>query len=107
MGRIAYGPSLALRGTKPCGLRGLSRPILEVVEGSSSRLTEAKRGASRLGLRTDDVRGLAGGTCWRGLRPVECFGRGRRAKGGVFAFTPTFALQGASSTKLAGAEDCR
>jgi hypothetical protein len=28
-----------------------------------------------------------------------------RAKGGVFAFTPTFALRGTSSTKSSGAED--
>jgi hypothetical protein len=32
-------------------------------------------------------------------------GRSRRAKGGVFAFTPTFALRGTNSTKSAGAED--
>jgi hypothetical protein len=34
-------------------------------------------------------------------------GRSRRAKGGMFAFAPTFALQGTSSTKSAGAEDRR
>jgi hypothetical protein len=34
-------------------------------------------------------------------------GRCRRAKGGVFAFAPTFALRGASSTKSAGAKDHR
>jgi hypothetical protein len=34
---------------------------------------------------------------------VEILERG----GGMFAFTPTFALRGASSTKSAGAEDCR
>jgi hypothetical protein len=34
-------------------------------------------------------------------------GRSRRTKGGVFAFAPTFALRGASSTKSAGAEDHR
>jgi hypothetical protein len=34
-------------------------------------------------------------------------GRSRRAKGGVFAFAPTFALRGTSSTKSAGAEDHR
>ena len=33
--------------------------------------------------------------------------RCRRAKGGVFTFAPPFALQGASSTKSAGAVDCR
>jgi hypothetical protein len=31
--------------------------------------------------------------------------RGPRAKGGVFAFAPTFALRGTSSTKSPGAED--
>jgi hypothetical protein len=30
--------------------------------------------------------------------------RRHRAKGGVFAFAPTFALRGTSSTKLSGAE---
>jgi hypothetical protein len=34
-------------------------------------------------------------------------GGSRRAKGGVFAFVPTFALRGTSSTKSAGAEDRR
>jgi hypothetical protein len=28
------------------------------------------------------------------------------SEGGVFAFAPAFALQGTSSTKLGGAEDC-
>jgi hypothetical protein len=32
--------------------------------------------------------------------------RSHRAKGTVFAFAPTFALRGASSTKSAGVEDC-
>jgi hypothetical protein len=31
--------------------------------------------------------------------------RRHRAKGGVFAFAPTFALRGTSSTKSPGAED--
>jgi hypothetical protein len=70
MGRTAYGPSLALRGTKPCGLRGLGRPILEVIEGVFVSAYQSEEG--HLGLRTDDVRGLAGGTCWCGFRPVEC-----------------------------------
>jgi hypothetical protein len=34
-------------------------------------------------------------------------GGSRRAKGGVFAFVPTFAFRGTSSTKSAGAEDNR
>lgn len=69
MGRIAHGPLLALRGTKPCSLRGFDHPVLEVVGGLRLGLSGRRR---RLGLRTDDVRGPAGGACWRGLRPAEC-----------------------------------
>jgi hypothetical protein len=40
------------------------------------------------------------------LSPLVQRGRRRhRAKGGVFAFAPTFALRGTSSTKSSGAED--
>jgi hypothetical protein len=40
------------------------------------------------------------------LSPLVQRGRQRpRAKGGVFAFAPTFALRGTSSTKSSGAED--
>jgi hypothetical protein len=36
---------------------------------------------------------------------VQRLRRRHRAKGGVFAFAPTFALRGTSSTKSSGAED--
>jgi hypothetical protein len=40
------------------------------------------------------------------LSPLVQRGRRRpRAKGGIFAFAPTFALRGTSSTKSSGAED--
>jgi hypothetical protein len=67
MGRIAHGPLLALRGTKPCSLRGLGHPVLQVVGGLRLGLS-GRRG--RLGLRTDDVHGPAGGAYWRSLRPA-------------------------------------
>jgi hypothetical protein len=38
---------------------------------------------------------------------LEHAGVGSLSEGGVFAFVPTFALRGTSSTKSAGAEDCR
>jgi hypothetical protein len=69
MGRIAHGPLLALSETKPCGLRGFGNPVLEVIDGLRLGLSE-RRGC--LGLRADNVRGPAGGACWRGLWPVEC-----------------------------------
>jgi hypothetical protein len=49
----------------------------------------------------------SGVSCGCGLRPCYARSRCRRAKGGVFAFAPTFALRGANSTKSAGAEDQR
>jgi hypothetical protein len=66
MGRIVHGPLLALRGTKPYGLRGLGCPILEVVGGLCLGLTR-RRG--RFDLRMDDVRSLTNGAFV--LRNVE------------------------------------
>jgi hypothetical protein len=46
------------------------------------------------------------GNCADHLAFVGVAGRRRlRAKGSVFVFAPTFALQGTSSTKSSGAED--
>jgi hypothetical protein len=61
----------------------------------------------RTGLRMDGVRSLYGRACRSDLRSVQFQGRCRRAKGGMFAFTTTFSLRGASSTKSAGAKDYR
>jgi hypothetical protein len=38
---------------------------------------------------------------------LEYAGMGSSSEGDVFAFVPTFALRGTSSTKSSGAEDCR
>jgi hypothetical protein len=57
MGRIAHGPLLALRESKPWGLRGLGHPAPEVCDGLRLGSLE-RRGCS--GLRMDDTRGLAG-----------------------------------------------
>jgi hypothetical protein len=55
----------------------------------------------------DGARSLFDGVYRGGLRSLQFRGRCRRAKGGVFAFAPTFALRGASSTKSAGDEHYR
>jgi hypothetical protein len=78
MGRIAHRPLFALREAKPCGLRGLDHPVLEVIDGLRLGLSE-RRG--RLGLRMDDIRGQAGRARWRGLRPAESWCRNQRARG--------------------------
>jgi hypothetical protein len=103
MGRIAHGPLIALRETKPCGLCGLGHPVLEVVDGLRLRLS-SEGGAWAFAWTTSAARpaepaGVAFGL-WN--VDVEFDERG----GGVFAFAPTFALRGASSTKSAGVEDC-
>jgi hypothetical protein len=68
MGQIAHGHLLASRDTKPCGLRGLGHPVLEVVDDLRLGLSE-RRG--RLGLRMDDIYGQDDRACWHGLRPIE------------------------------------
>jgi hypothetical protein len=57
MGRIAHGPLLTLRETKPCGLRGPGRPVFEAFDGL--RLGSSER-RERSVLRMDDARGQAG-----------------------------------------------
>jgi hypothetical protein len=74
MGRIAHGPLLALRGTKPCSLCGLGHPVLEVI-GVFASAYRSEGGA--WALATDDVRDPADGACWRSLRSAECRCRGR------------------------------
>jgi hypothetical protein len=79
MGQIAHGPLLVLRGTRPYGLRGVFVLACRSEEG-------------RTGLRMDGVRSLSCGACKSSLHSVQFRGRCCRAKGGVFAFAPTFAL---------------
>jgi hypothetical protein len=58
MGRIAHGPLLALRGTKPYGLR-------------EAFVLACRSKGGRTGLRMDGVLGLSGGACRSGLRPCR------------------------------------
>jgi hypothetical protein len=78
MGRIARGP--------PCWTRPRD-------ETTSSQVFVRQRVGRRVSLPVI-------------LSPLVQRGwRRHRAKGGVFAFAPTFALRGTSSTKSSGAED--
>jgi hypothetical protein len=78
MGRITRGP--------PCWTRPQD-------ETTSSQVLVRRRVRQRVNLPVV-------------LSPLVQRGRRRhRAKGGVFAFAPTFALRGTSSTKSSGAED--
>ena len=72
--------------------------------GPSSCLAGAK-GAEQASVWTTSLVCPVGPTDAVFLRAARS--RCRRAKGGVFVFAPTFALRGASSTKLAGVEDHR
>jgi hypothetical protein len=94
MGRIPHGPLLAVT------------------------TREARRLRQGLRLATRERRGPHRSPCSRRLRLVLTCSvnvaficamrrRSRRAKGSVFAFAPTFALRGTSSTKSVGAEDHR
>jgi hypothetical protein len=60
MDRIAHGPLLALRETKPCNPRDLGHPVLEVCDGL--RLGSSER-RGRSGLRMGDASGLASRAC--------------------------------------------
>jgi hypothetical protein len=59
MGRIAHGPLLALRGTRPYGLRG-------------AFILACRSEGGRTVLRMDGVLGLSGGACGSGPRPCRC-----------------------------------
>jgi hypothetical protein len=54
MGRIVHGPLLALRETKPWGLRSLGHPVPEIFDGLRLGSSDRRR---HLGLRMGDVRG--------------------------------------------------
>jgi hypothetical protein len=59
MGRIAHWPLLALRGTRPYGLR-------------EAFVLACRSEGGRTDLRMDGVLGLSGGACGSGLRPCRC-----------------------------------
>jgi hypothetical protein len=61
----------------------------------------------RTGLHPVSTLGLSCGFRESSLRLRKVRTKSSRAKGGVFAFVPTFTLRGTSSTKSAGAEDHR
>jgi hypothetical protein len=98
-GAQLYGPNrtwASLGGEGACG---------PVDFGKAFVLSRVSKGG-QTGLRPVSALGLF----WRVVDSAfACArrGRSRRAMGGVFAFAPTFALRGTSSTKSAGAEDHR
>jgi hypothetical protein len=90
MGRIPHGPPVVVTTWETCRLRQslLLRPVHE---------------GNHAGLRLVDAFGMFG----RIVDVTICTmgRRSHRAKGSMFAFAPTFALRGTSSTKSVGAED--
>jgi hypothetical protein len=94
MGRIAHGPPLVVREREVRRLRQGLR-LVSCERRGSNRPPSDWRPRPVLAGSVDSAF-----VCTRR-------GRSRRAKGGVFAFAPTFALRGTSSTKSAGAEHHR